>query len=201
MYSSRPPREWKRLCRECCVHEKVRVCVCVSLYEICSIAGYIDDSMVSGCDCTASPVTSAMCYWWYPSARWMRIPPPASTQGPLKDKRDPVCCLTDLPTVFCLSHSYLPCTASCSPWSLCFLAHTNVSEMDINRQIVSSNQRVKSPSKALCILSAAKYLSSLDRPCGHGLFFLLPSLLFFLSFSSSLSLPQGFVEPGAMARP
>lgn len=71
----------------------------------------------------------------------------------------------------------------------------------INRQIVSSNQRVKSPSKALCILSAAKYLSSLDRPCGHSLFFLLPSLLFFLSFSPSLSLPQGFVEPGAMARP
>lgn len=105
-------------------------CVCVWLYEICSIAGYIDDSMVSGCDCTASPVTSALCYWWYPSARWMRIPPPASTQGPLKDKRGPVCCLTDLPTVFCLSLSHLARTASHSPWSLRFLAHTNVSEMD-----------------------------------------------------------------------
>ncbi len=149
-----------------CMNE--RDCLCVCLYEICSIAGYIDDSMVSGCDCTASPVTSALYYWCYPSARWMRIPPPASTQGPLKDKRGPVCRLTDLPTVFCLSLSHLHRTASHSLRRLCFLAHTNVSQMDTMVQ----RHKHKVKSQRLHFHSITDWLSSvikgqqvLQRPC------------------------------------
>ncbi len=63
----------------------------------------------------------------------------------------------------------------------------------INRLIVFGNQRATSPSKALCILSAAKYLSSVHCPCGQGLFFYsaISSLLFSLSPSLHSLSPRG----------
>ncbi len=109
-----------------CMNE--RDCLCVCLYEICSIAGYIDDSMVSGV--IAQPALSpqrVIIDVIHPPDECVSLRQPALKE-PLKDKRGPVCRLTDLPTVFCLSLSHLHRTASHSLRRLCFLAHTNVSQ-------------------------------------------------------------------------
>ncbi len=62
-----------------------------------------------------------------------------------------------------------------------------------NRLIVFGNQRPTSPSKALCILSAAKYLSLLFTvPVVRVFFSIRPSLLFFFLSPSLHSLsPSG----------
>lgn len=113
--------------------------------------------------------------------------------------------LTSLLFSVCLSHTYPVRQAAphgvyaflhiqmCQKWiQWCKGINTKrkvsaYTSIHINRLIVFSNQRATSPSKALCVLSVAKYLSLLlTLPVVAVFFSIRPSLLFFFSFSPSL---------------
>lgn len=114
--------------------------------------------------------------------------------------------LTSLLFSVCLSHTYPVRQATphgvyaflhiqmCQKW-IQWCKDTNTkwkvsayTSIHINRLIVFSNQRATSPSKALCILSVAKYLSLLLTVPVDVVFFLLGHLFssFFFPFSPSL---------------